>query len=59
MGVTVSIIIELIRKNNSDYDEVDLLSTTIVDNPPSQRDPVYLGHLLYKLTMHMEDFMHY
>lgn len=56
MGVTVSIIIELIRKNNSDYDEVDLLSTTIVDNPPSQRDPVYLGHLLYKLTMHMEDF---
>ena len=33
-----------------------MLSTTIVDNPPSQRDPVYLGHLLYELTMHMEDF---
>ncbi|QHS73121.1 Sap4p [Saccharomyces paradoxus] len=56
MGVAVSVIIELIRKNNSDYDEVDLLSTTIVNNPPSQRDPIYLGHLLYKLTMHMEKF---
>ncbi|CAI6496188.1 AIS_HP2_G0017090.mRNA.1.CDS.1 [Saccharomyces cerevisiae] len=56
MGVAVSIIIELIRKNNSDYDAIDLLDTTIVNNPPSQRDPIYLGHLLYRLTMHMEDF---
>ncbi|CAI4039066.1 hypothetical protein SMKI_07G0330 [Saccharomyces mikatae IFO 1815] len=56
MGVAVSIIIELIRKNNSDYDEIDLLSTTIANNPPSQRDPIYLGHLLHKLATHMEDF---
>ena len=55
MGVAVSIMIELIRKNNSDYDEIDLLETTIVNNPPSQKDPIYLGHLLSRLAMRMED----
>ncbi|CCE63343.1 hypothetical protein TPHA_0E02510 [Tetrapisispora phaffii CBS 4417] len=42
----VSIVIELIRKNNSDYDQINLLETTIQDNPPSTRDPIYLGYLL-------------
>ncbi|CAI2008345.1 hypothetical protein SEUBUCD646_0G00540 [Saccharomyces eubayanus] len=55
MGVAVSVVIELIRKNNSDYDEIDLLDTTIVNNPPSQKDPIYLGHLLSRLATRMED----
>ncbi|SCU88124.1 LANO_0D01178g1_1 [Lachancea nothofagi CBS 11611] len=46
----VSIVIELIRKNNSDYDQVNLLSTTLEANPPSMRDPIYLGTMLRLFT---------
>ncbi|CAR24653.1 SAPS family protein [Lachancea thermotolerans CBS 6340] len=46
----VSIVIELIRKNNSDYDQVNLLSTTLSSHPPSMRDPIYLGVMLRKFT---------
>ena len=46
----VSITIELIRKNNSDYDQVNLLTTTIKSHPPSMRDPVYLGVMLRKFS---------
>lgn len=46
LNITVSIVIELIRKNNSDYDQVNLLSTTLEANPPSNRDPIYLGYML-------------
>ncbi|SCU86470.1 LAMI_0D02212g1_1 [Lachancea mirantina] len=42
----VSVVIELIRKNNSDYDQVNLLTTTLDSHPPSVRDPIYLGELL-------------
>lgn len=46
LNITVSIVIELIRKNNSDYDQVNLLTTTLEANPPSNRDPIYLGYML-------------
>lgn len=46
----VSIVIELIRKNNSDYDQVNLLTTTLTSHPPSMRDPIYLGVMLKLFT---------
>ncbi|AET40723.1 SAPS family protein Ecym_6347 [Eremothecium cymbalariae DBVPG len=42
----VGIVIELIRKNNSDYDFVQVMYTTLQTHPPNDRDPVYLGHLV-------------
>lgn len=56
LNTTVSIVIELIRKNNSDYDQVNLLTTTIKTHPPSNRDPIYLGYLLRKFSNHLSDF---
>ncbi|KAH3900831.1 SAPS family protein SCDLUD_002284 [Saccharomycodes ludwigii] len=49
----VSIVIELIRKNNSDYDQINLLNTTIKNNPPSSRDPIYLGYMLKRFTQEL------
>ena len=55
LTVGVGIIIEVIRKNNSDYDpEVGTDSNT----PPSSRDPIYLGTLLRLFAQHVPDFMH-
>lgn len=42
----VGIMIEIIRKNNSDYDFVPVLYITIESHPPTSRDPIYLGHLI-------------
>ncbi|KAI5959952.1 SAP190 [Candida pseudojiufengensis] len=42
----VGIIIEIIRKNNSDYDILPVLYITLESHPPTGRDPIYLGHLL-------------
>ncbi|KAG0672329.1 hypothetical protein C6P45_003013 [Maudiozyma exigua] len=50
LNIAVSVVIELIRKNNSDYDQINLLATTLRDNPPTNRDPIYLGYLLKKFT---------
>ncbi|AMD22679.1 HHL091Cp [Eremothecium sinecaudum] len=46
LTTAVSVVIELIRKNNSDYDQINLLATTVKSHPPSMRDPVYLGTML-------------
>ena len=55
LTVGVGIIIEVIRKNNSDYDpEVGTDSNTL----PSSRDPIYLGTLLRLFAQHVPDFMH-
>jgi len=54
LTVGVGIIIEVIRKNNSDYDPdvgVDALAQ------PSSRDPIYLGTLLRLFAEHVPDFM--
>lgn len=54
LTVGVGIIIEVIRKNNSDYDpEVGAEANC----PPSSRDPIYLGTLLRKFAQHVPDFM--
>ena len=49
----VGIIIEVIRKNNSDYDPDSVESGSI----PSSRDPIYLGTLLRLFAEHVPDFM--
>lgn len=46
MCIAVGVIIEIIRKNNSDYDCVQVLYTTIKSHPPGTRDSIYLGILV-------------
>jgi SIT4-associating protein SAP185/190 len=54
LTVGVGIIIEVIRKNNSDYDP-DVGGDA---NPiPSTRDPIYLGTLLRMFAQRVPDFM--
>lgn len=52
----VGIIIEIIRKNNSDYDFVPVLFITIESHPPTSRDPIYLGHLIKVFSKHVPKF---
>jgi SIT4-associating protein SAP185/190 len=54
LTVGVGIIIEVIRKNNSDYDP-DVAAGA--EMPPSSRDPIYLGTLLRMFAQHVPDFM--
>ena len=54
LTVGVGIVIEVIRKNNSDYDpEVGAEANAI----PSSRDPIYLGTLLRIFAQRVPDFM--
>ncbi|SPO06425.1 related to SAP190 - Sit4p-associated protein [Cephalotrichum gorgonifer] len=54
LTVGVGIVIEVIRKNNSDYDpDVGADEGSI----PSCRDPIYLGTLLRLFAEHVPDFM--
>lgn len=53
LNSTISIVIELIRKNNSDYDQVNLLDTTLETHPPSDRDPIFLGYLLRRFAANL------
>ena len=53
LTVGVGIIIEVIRKNNSDYDP-DVGAGA--DQPPSSTDPIYLGTLLRLFAKHVPDF---
>ncbi|SSD61270.1 uncharacterized protein SCODWIG_03031 [Saccharomycodes ludwigii] len=52
----VGIIIEIIRKNNSDYDFVQVMYTTVESHPPHMRDPIYLGHLIKYFAENMDKF---
>jgi SIT4-associating protein SAP185/190 len=54
LTVGVGIVIEVIRKNNSDYDP-DVGAE--VNSPPSSRDPIYLGTLLRMFAQRVPDFM--
>lgn len=56
LGNGVGIIIEIIRKNNSDYDILPVLYITLESHPPTGRDPIYLGHLLEVFGGKIEDF---
>lgn len=53
LTVGVGIIIEVIRKNNSDYDPDGVGPDTV----PSSSDPIYLGTLLRHFAQHVPDFM--
>lgn len=57
----VSVIIEVIRKNNSDYDEFDWISSVSVsdDNKcmPNPRDPIYLGNLLKLFSLKLDQIV--
>lgn len=46
LGIAVGVIIEIIRKNNSDFDFVQVLHTTLESHPPSLRDSIYLGTMV-------------
>lgn len=54
LTVGVGIVIEVIRKNNSDYDP-DVGAES--NSTPSSRDPIYLGTLLRMFAKHVPDFM--
>lgn len=56
LATVVGVIIEIIRKNNSDYDSVNLLYTTTESNPPNKRDPIYLGNMLKKFAQKLGSF---
>lgn len=56
LGNGVGIIIEIIRKNNSDYDILPVLYITLESHPPTGRDPIYLGHLLAVFGSRIEEF---
>ncbi|KAH3670566.1 hypothetical protein OGAPHI_001081 [Ogataea philodendri] len=52
----VGIVIEIIRKNNSDYDAIPVVYITIESHPPSPRDPIYLGTLVKVFAEYMPQF---
>lgn len=54
LTVGVGIIIEVIRKNNSDYDPEIQAGQEL---PPSTSDPIYLGTLLRLFAKHVTGFM--
>ena len=54
LTVGVGIVIEVIRKNNSDYDPENGHNP---DAPPTSHDPIYLGKLLRMFAKHVPDFM--
>ena len=54
LTVGVGIVIEVIRKNNSDYDPENGHNP---DAPPTNHDPIYLGTLLRMFAKHVPDFM--
>lgn len=54
LTVIVGTVIEVIRKNNSDYDP-DVGAGP--DSAPSGNDPIYLGTLLRTFAKHVPDFM--
>lgn len=52
----VSIVIELIRKNNSDYDLTPIMALAFNNQPPTSRDPIYLGTMLRVFADSIEGF---
>lgn len=54
LTVGVGIVIEVIRKNNSDYDPEHFARA---DSMPTPYDPIYLGSLLRLFAQHIPDFM--
>lgn len=53
----VGIIIEIIRKNNSDYDFIQVMYTTLETHPPNDRDSIHLINLIKLFAQNMPKFM--
>lgn len=53
----VGIIIEIIRKNNSDYDFIQVMYTTLETHPPNDRDSIHLIYLIELCAKNMPEFM--
>ncbi|CCJ28932.1 unnamed protein product, partial [Pneumocystis jirovecii] len=51
-----SIIIELIRKNNSDYDRPSFLDLSLTENSSLAKGSIYLGTMLKIFASHISDF---
>jgi hypothetical protein len=56
LNTVVGVVIEIIRKNNSDYDPFNILYTSVESHPPSARDPVFLGKMLHKFSERLAEF---
>lgn len=56
LSTGVGIVIEIIRKNNSDYDIMPVVYFSIEARPPTTRDPIYLGTLLKVFKQNMPKF---
>lgn len=52
----VGIVIELIRKNNSDYDFIQVMYTNLETHPPNDRDPIHLTYLIKLFAQYMPEF---
>lgn len=46
LATGVGVVIEIIRKNNSDYDFFSVMQVSLKSHPPTTRDPIYLGPLV-------------
>ncbi|EMR09938.1 hypothetical protein PNEG_01697 [Pneumocystis murina B123] len=53
---STSVIIELIRKNNSDYNRVSFFDISFAKNTSGEKGPIYLGNMLKILASHIPDF---
>ncbi|KAL1959304.1 hypothetical protein VTO42DRAFT_2491 [Malbranchea cinnamomea] len=56
LTVAVGVVIEIIRKNNPDYDPESVGGR---DSPPTVHDPIYLGTLLRLFADHVPQFMEF
>ena len=52
----VGIVIEIIRKNNSDYDPIPVRYDANDPDPPTPRDPIYLGDMVKIFAENMSKF---
>lgn len=56
LATGVGVVIEIIRKNNSDYDFEPVMYITIESHPPTSRDPIYLGNLVKIFSENLPKF---
>jgi SIT4-associating protein SAP185/190 len=56
LSTGVGIVIEIIRKNNSDYDIMPVVYFSVESRPPTSRDPIYLGTLLKVFKQNLPKF---
>ncbi|KAG4306479.1 hypothetical protein PORY_000467 [Pneumocystis oryctolagi] len=52
----ISIVVEIIRKNNNDYDRPSFLDLSLTENILTTKDPIYLDSVLEIFTSRIPDF---